>query len=286
MLRAMSILPRQLLPDHATIGLGGQLAIAGVDVAELAEQYGTPLFIYDEEQLRARWREAEAAFGAGATYATKAFLCKAMARLAHEEGMHLDVASGGELFVALAAGVPADRLIMHGNNKSLTELRECLRLGVGRIVVDSFDELDRLEQLVESGGLARPTVLLRITPGIEAHTHEFVRTGQNDSKFGFNYDNGDAAKAVARARESQSVDLIGLHAHIGSQVFTTESFAQAVEVLAGITASASRPSSTPTTQPTRAAGARADAVVDGWDDQLKWDAWLEARHRDLRLGHA
>ena len=234
MLRGMSTLPTHLLSDNASIAPDGQLAIAGVAVADLAERYGTPLFIYDEAHLRARCREAVAAFGEGATYAGKAFLCKAMARLAHEEGMHVDVASGGELFVALAAGVPADRLILHGNNKALDELREALNQGIGRIVVDSFDELDRLEQLVLEEGLPRPTVLLRITPGIEAHTHEFVRTGQNDSKFGFGYDSGDAARAVERATASPAVELVGLHAHIGSQVFTTDSFAQAVEVLASM----------------------------------------------------
>ena len=150
----------------------------------LAEEFGTPLFVYDEAQLRARCREAVAAFGDGVAYATKAFLCRAMARLAHEEGMHLDVASGGELHVALSAGVPAERLVLHGNNKSDDELRTAREVGVGRIVVDSFDELDRLERLYGADGIV-PEVLLRITPGVEAHTHEFVMTGQDDSKFGF-----------------------------------------------------------------------------------------------------
>src|SRR5690606_14418378 len=128
-------------------------------------------FVYDEEQLRARCREAVAAFGDGVAYATKAFLCRAMARLAHEEGMHLDVASGGELAVALAAEVPAERIVLHGNNKSDEELAAARAAGVGRIVVDSFDELDRLEALHAADGIV-PKVLLRITPGIEAHTHE------------------------------------------------------------------------------------------------------------------
>jgi diaminopimelate decarboxylase len=227
----VSVLPRHLLPDSAEVGADGGLQIGGCDVAELAERYGTPLFIYDEAQLRARCREAVEAFGDGVAYATKAFLCRAMARLAHEEGMHLDVASGGELTVALQAGVPGERIVLHGNNKSDDELAVARRVGVGRIVVDSFDELDRLERLHAADGLV-PQVLLRITPGVEAHTHEFVMTGQDDSKFGFGLKVGDAAKAVERAKASSAVDLVGLHAHIGSQVFVAGFFEQAVEAMA------------------------------------------------------
>lgn len=227
----MSVLPRHLLPDSAEIGPNGDLHIGGCDVVELADRYGTPLFIYDEAQLRARCREAVEAFGDGVAYATKAFLCRAMARLAHEEGMHLDVASGGELTVALQAGVPGERIVLHGNNKSDDELIVARRVGVGRIVVDSFDELDRLERLHATDGLV-PQVLLRVTPGVEAHTHEFVMTGQDDSKFGFGLKVGDAARAVERARASSAVELLGLHAHIGSQVFVAGFFEQAVEALA------------------------------------------------------
>ncbi len=227
----MSVLPWHLLPDSAELGADGGLRVGGCDVAALADEFGTPLFVYDEDQLRAQCREAVAAFGDGVAYATKAFLCKAMARLAHEEGMCLDVASGGELTVALAAGVPAERLVLHGNNKSDDELRQARAVGVGRIVVDSFDELDRLDALHAADGLA-PAVLLRITPGVEAHTHEFVMTGQDDSKFGFGLKVGDAARAVDRAHRSPSVELVGLHAHIGSQVFVAGFFEQAVEVLA------------------------------------------------------
>jgi diaminopimelate decarboxylase len=141
------------------------------------------------------------------------------------------VATGGELHVALAAGVPADRLVLHGNNKSVPELARALDVGVGRIVVDSDDELDRIEALV-AGGAPRPTVLLRITPGVEAHTHEFVRTGQIDSKFGFGVGTGAAEAALARAAASPHVDLAGIHVHIGSQVFVADFFHQAVDVLA------------------------------------------------------
>ncbi len=227
----MSVLPRHLLPDNAEIRPDGSLSVAGCDLADLAAEFGTPLFVYDEQHLRDRCREAVEVFGDGVAYATKAFLCRAMARLAHEEGMHLDVATGGELHVALSAGVPADRLVLHGNNKSTPELRTAREAGVGRIVVDSFDELDRLDRLHLEDGIV-PKVLVRATPGVEAHTHEFVRTGQLDSKFGFGVTSGDLAKAVERAAGSPAVDLMGVHVHIGSQVFVVDFFHQAVDVIA------------------------------------------------------
>lgn len=227
----MSVLPPSLLPDTAEVDADGGLRIGGCDVAELAERYGTPLFVYDEAHLRARCREAVDAFGDGVAYASKAFLCRAMARLAHEEGMHLDVASGGELAIVLAAGVPADRVVLHGNNKSDEELIRAREVGVGRIVVDSFDELDRLERLHAADGRV-PRVLLRVTPGVEAHTHEFVMTGQDDSKFGFGLKAGDAQRAVERCRATDAVELVGIHAHIGSQVFVADFYEQAVAALA------------------------------------------------------
>ncbi len=236
-----------LLPASASVSAAGRLTVGGVDLVELAQEHGTPLFVYDEEHLRTRCREAVAAWGDGVAYATKAFLCLAMARLAHEEGMVLDVATGGELHVALAAGVPADRLVLHGSNKSEAELAAALAAGIGRIVVDSFDELDRIDRLMRSGlgdvgpdGAGgrqppAPRVLARVTPGIEAHTHEFVRTGQDDSKFGFGVASGAADAAVERLvamDAAGTVRFVGLHAHIGSQVFASESFAAEVEVLA------------------------------------------------------
>ena len=225
-----------LLPITSSVNADGALSIGGMELAELAEEFGTPLFVYDEAHLRARCRQAVEAWGDGVAYAAKAFLCVAMARLAYEEGMSLDVATGGELHVALAAGVPADRLVLHGNNKSDDELARALSVGVGRIVVDSFDELDRIERLVGvAGSSVRPRVLARITPGVEVHTHEFVRTGQDDSKFGFGLASGAAGQAVARLRGLDTagvVEFVGVHAHIGSQVFALGPFVQAVEVLA------------------------------------------------------
>ena len=224
-------LPWGLLPDSAEIGDDGWLAIGGCSIADLVAEHGTPLFVYDEDHLRARCREAVATFGPGVSYAGKAFLCLAMARLVHEEGMHLDVATGGEMHVALTAGVPADRLVLHGNNKSVAELARAREVGVGRTVVDSFDELDRLDRLHAADGRV-PEILIRATPGVEAHTHEFVQTGQTDSKFGFGVAAGDLAKAVERATASPAVDLVGVHLHIGSQVFVADFFRQAVEVVA------------------------------------------------------
>jgi diaminopimelate decarboxylase len=230
---ATAPLEAHLLPRSASVDEKGHLQVGGVDLLELAHEFGTPLFVYDEDHLRHACREAVSAWGDGVAYATKAFLCGAMARLAHEEGMHLDVASGGELHVALSAGVPAERLILHGNNKSTEELASALEHGVGRIVVDSFDEVARLGGLLESSPptRARPRVLVRVTPGVEAHTHEFVRTGQEDSKFGFSVSSGAAAEAVAALELMPGVELVGVHAHIGSQVFDASSFEQAAEVL-------------------------------------------------------
>jgi diaminopimelate decarboxylase len=229
----VSAIPRYLLSDNSTVGDDGALSVGGCAVSDLAADYGTPLFIYDENHLRERCREAVAAFGHGrVVYATKAFLCRAMAKLAYDEGMLLDVASGGELYVALAAGVPASACTLHGNNKSMDELRHGIEEGVRHIVVDSFDELDRLDSLHREGVGPIPKVLLRITPGVHAHTHEFIATGQDDSKFGFNLGNGDALRAVDRASRSTSVDLVGVHCHIGSNVFEASSFAKAAEVMA------------------------------------------------------
>jgi diaminopimelate decarboxylase len=223
-------IPLQLLPDNSSVA-AGRLSIGGCDVLDLAEEYGTPLFVYDEEHMRTRCREAVQAFGDGVAYATKAFLCTAMARLAFEEGMHLDVATGGEMYVALRAGVPADHLILHGNNKSELELRTALEAGVGRIVVDSSDEIDLLEAL-HAEGLGPARVLIRITPGVEAHTHDYIATGRDDTKFGFTVSTGVAGAALERATASPAMTLLGVHAHIGSQVFRLASFVEATRVVA------------------------------------------------------
>jgi diaminopimelate decarboxylase len=222
---------RHILPDTARVDDGGRLSVGGVDLLDLAAEHGTPLFAYDEATLRARCREARAAFDDGVAYGSKAFLCTAVARLAHEEGMHVDVASGGELEVAVAAGVPPERIVLHGNNKSLDELRRARELGV-RPVVDSFDEIDRLESLFAADGVA-VRALVRVTPGVQADTHAHISTGQVDSKFGFGMEGGAAAEAIDRLARSDAVDLDGVHVHIGSQIVDLRSFEETVDAVAG-----------------------------------------------------
>ena len=226
----VSPIEQSLLPLTAEVSSNGHLVLGGCDVITLAEEYGTPLFIYDEEHLRIRCREAVRAFGPGVAYATKAFLCTAMARVALEEGMCLDVATAGELYSALRAGAQGNQIVLHGNNKSEAEILLALETGVRLIIIDSEDEIDRLERLVSEE--LQATVLLRVTPGVEAHTHEFIKTGQEDSKFGFSIASGAAQRAVTRLEAMKHVDLAGIHAHIGSQVFDVDSFAQASEILA------------------------------------------------------
>ncbi len=223
---------RHLLPLTAKKTAAGDLSIGGLSLLELADRFGTPLFVYDEAHLRSCCRQALAAFGPGIAYGTKAFLCKAMAALAHEEQMMLDVASGGELAVALAAGVPGERLVMHGNNKSEEELAAACEAGVGRLVVDSFDEIGRLASLLSGRAPTALQVLVRVTPGVEAHTHEYVMTGQEDSKFGFSLSAGAAEAAVSALGSIAGVEVVGVHAHIGSQIFRTDAYAREVAALA------------------------------------------------------
>ena len=209
-------------------------AVRDADVEALAAQYGTPLFVYDEDELRRRCRTYVATLGAGCVaYASKAFLCTAMAHLVADEGLHLDVATGGELHVALHAGFPSERLVVHGNNKSDDELDAALRAGAGRIVADSFDELERLEQ--RSAALdVTPTVLVRTTPGVEAHTHEYIETGTEDSKFGFTVTDGIALDAARRVAASATLRFGGLHCHIGSQIQRLDPWDRAVAALAAV----------------------------------------------------
>ncbi len=214
-------------PRHAGRGERGSLEVAGVDVRDLAERYGTPLFVVDEADFRSRAAEFAAAFGAGAVhYAGKAFLCTEVARWVAEEGLALDVASGGELAVALRAGFPPERIAVHGNNKSAAELAAALDAGVGRVVVDSFHEIARLDALATARGVVAP-VMVRLTVGVEAHTHEFIATAHEDQKFGFSIAGGEgsaAAEAARRVLAAPGLALVGLHSHIGSQIFDTEGF--------------------------------------------------------------
>ncbi|MGH3648747.1 MAG: diaminopimelate decarboxylase [Micromonosporaceae bacterium] len=239
----------QLWPATAERGADGVLAVGGIDVKTLAEEYGTPAYVFDEADFRARCRAYKQGFAdTEVFYAGKAFLCKAVVRIVAEEGLGLDVCTGGELAVALAAGFPADRLGLHGNNKSVAELTAALRAGVGRIIVDSYDEIDRLIAL--AGDLnVRPRVMVRVTVGVEAHTHEYIATAHEDQKFGFSLANGGdaasggaegpggaAAEAVRRILATPALELIGLHSHIGSQIFDTSGFEVAARRVLGLQA--------------------------------------------------
>ncbi|MBV2365325.1 diaminopimelate decarboxylase [Streptomonospora nanhaiensis] len=224
--RDLGELATHVWPRTARRGADGELVIGGVGARDLARRHGTPLFVMDEQDFRARARAYRTAFSdaeADVYYAGKALLTKAVARWVHEEGLKLDVCSGGELAVALAAGFPPERIGMHGNNKSEAELTRAVEVGVGRIIVDSFDEIERLERI--AAGLGRvPKVLVRVTTGVEAHTHEFVATAHDDQKFGFALSTGAADEAVRRVLAAPHIELVGLHSHIGSQIFDTAGF--------------------------------------------------------------
>ena len=214
----------------------GPLEIGGCDVVELAREFGTPAYVYAEDDIRARARSYVEAFARRTerfevVWASKAFPCTAVNRLLWEEGLSCDVASGGELHLALKGGFEPRRIYMHGNNKTEDELRFALEAGVGHIVVDSFDEIDRLERLVGESG-RRQRVMLRVTPGIAASGHAAVQTGQVDSKFGFSA--ADIPRAAERAAAAGCLELSGLHAHIGSQVFDLEPYERLSELLAGM----------------------------------------------------
>jgi diaminopimelate decarboxylase len=218
-----ALLP-SLWPRSVTRGEEGALLVGDVSVHDLAAEHGTPAYILDVADVRARCREFLDAFaGADVFYAAKALCCKAVLRVMAEEGLCVDVCSGGELATALAAGMPAERIGFHGNNKSLSELRRALDAGVGRIVLDSFDEIDRLTALAQERG-ARPRVLIRVTVGVEAHTHEFIATAHEDQKFGFSQQGGAALAAVDRVLREDTLELCGLHSHIGSQIFDAGGF--------------------------------------------------------------
>ena len=214
----------------------GVLRLGGVDVHTLAAEHGTPAYVLDEADFRARCRAWRLAFdGADVYYAAKAFLCTAVARWVDEEGLSLDVCTGGELAVALHAGFPAERLLFHGNNKSVDELTRAVAAGVGRVVVDSEQERVRLAAVATAAGV-RQRVYLRVTPGIEAHTHEYIATGQEDSKFGFSLSSGAAADAVRAVLAEPSLELVGLHCHIGSHIFDDEGFSLAAHRMVGLLA--------------------------------------------------
>ncbi len=224
-----------IYPHSARHNAAGHLEIGGCDVLDLAREFGTPLFIYDEQALRDQCRAYHEAFATRTAdyeivYASKAFSCRAMCELVAEEGLSLDVASGGELTAARAAGFAPGRIYFHGNNKSAAEIELGLDTGIGHFVVDSFEEIDLLAAAAAARGRMQ-AVLVRLTPGVAPSTHDFVQTGQQDSKFGFGLADGRAEEAVRRLRDAAHLELLGVHAHIGSQIFDLSSYRREVEVL-------------------------------------------------------
>ncbi|MEU3492386.1 diaminopimelate decarboxylase [Kitasatospora cineracea] len=215
----------------------GVATVGGVDVRTLAAEFGTPAYVLDEADFRARARAWRDAFGESADvyYAGKAFLSKAVVRWLHEEGLNVDVCSSGELHVALAAGMPGERIALHGNNKSVPELEQAVKAGVGHIVVDSFQEIERLAAIADAQGVRQP-VLIRITVGVEAHTHEFIATAHEDQKFGLSLSGGLAAEAVRRVLAEPALELRGIHSHIGSQIFDFAGFEVAARRVVGLLA--------------------------------------------------
>jgi len=228
-------------PQTAKINKDGVLEIGGCDVASLAGRFGTPLYVMDEKTLRERCRSFVSAFKSGyddslVVYASKALCTAAVMKIVSDEGLGVDVVSGGELYTALKAGCDPKKIYFHGNNKSGAEIGEALEAGVGRFVADSFEELRVIDELSSSSG-SRADVMLRINPGVEAHTHEFIQTGKTDSKFGI--DRSKAEEAVDLISKMKNVNFIGLHAHIGSQIFDPRSFTAELDVLLGIAAKVS-----------------------------------------------
>lgn len=223
-------LPAHVWPRGAARQEDGVVTIGGVPLTEIAEEYGTPVMVVDEDDFRSRCRDMARAFGGAHNvhYASKAFLTRRIAAWVDEEGLALDVASENELRIALAAGFPADRVTAHGNNKAASYLRLCLEAGVGHVVIDSHQELAELNEL--AGQLGRvQEVFVRVKPGVDAHTHEFVATSHEDQKFGLSLASGSAFRAAVNALEAEHLSLSGLHCHVGSQVFDAEGFKLAAE---------------------------------------------------------
>jgi diaminopimelate decarboxylase len=230
----------QVLPPSASVSREGHLVVGGCDLVELAQEHGTPLVVYDEgllrDTMRAYRRELTSRHAESEVlYASKAYFGQAMLRLAEREGLSVDVASGGELHAALHAGIPPHRIYMHGNNKDAREVGELLEAGVGTVIVDGFDEIALLSAMADEWG-ARQRVLVRVAPGIEPDTHRYIATGQVDSKFGFPLADDLAKQAVEAVRRAPGLELIGLHAHIGSQLLGLEGYASAAAVLADFAA--------------------------------------------------
>jgi diaminopimelate decarboxylase len=227
---APNVWPRNMVRDES-----GASSVAGIPLTDLAQEYGTPLFVVDEDDFRFRCREIASAFGGGGHvhYAAKAFLCSEVARWIDEEGLSLDVCTGGELAVALHANFPPERITFHGNNKSVAELTAAVKAGVAHIVLDSMTEIERLDTIAGEAGVVQD-VFVRLTVGVEAHTHEFISTAHEDQKFGLSVASGAAMAAVARVFATDHLRLVGLHSHIGSQIFDVAGFELAAHRVIGL----------------------------------------------------
>ena len=222
--------------DCISMNERGHLTIGSYDTVELAKKYGTPAYVFDENEIRKNLREFKKSIddeygGKGlVVYASKAFCCKEMCRICAEEGVGIDVVSGGELYTALSVGFPTDKIVFHGNNKTRDELIMAVDNNVGRVIVDNITELENLNAIAADKG-KNIGIMLRIKPGIDAHTHEFIKTGQIDSKFGFALETGEALEAIKTALVMSNVTLRGLHCHIGSQIFDLDPFELAATVM-------------------------------------------------------
>ncbi|QCB28230.1 diaminopimelate decarboxylase [Corynebacterium endometrii] len=228
-------LPAHVWPRNAQRQEDGVVTVAGVPLPELVEEFGSPVMVVDEDDFRSRCQDMAAAFGAPERvhYAGKAFLCKRIAQWVNEEGLALDVASHNELKIALAADFPANRITVHGNNKSNNFLTSCVTNGVGHVVLDSSQEIELLDMVARKHGTVQ-RVLIRVTPGVDAHTHEFIATSHEDQKFGISLATGEAFAAAQACLNAENLELVGLHCHVGSQVFDAEGFKLAAERILGL----------------------------------------------------
>ena len=229
------MLPNNVFPDTAGVDQQGQLTIGGCTAHDLAAEYGTPVYVLDEATLRGRCRSFAAEFcqrspGCQVVYASKAYINPALAAIFNEEGLGLDVVSGGELAIAQAVGFPLENVYFHGNNKTPDELEQAVRSGIGRVVVDSFHELDLLDRIAGDLGKVQD-ILVRVSPGIDPHTHAHTTTGILDSKFGFSIQTGHAAEAIRLALKAENLNLLGLHFHLGSPIFELEPYRAATELV-------------------------------------------------------
>mgnify|MGYP003307831345 CR=1 FL=1 len=225
----------ELFPLSATINIAGNLEIGGCDTVSMAQKFGTPLYVYDESTIRTMAKTYLHEFSSRypdttVAYACKAFLNKEMSRIADEEGLSLDVVSGGEIAVAMSTGFPAERMYFHGNNKTPQELSEAINVGIGTIVVDGFQELDLLNEIAKGKGLTQG-IMLRLSPSVDAHTHGHTTTGILDVKFGFSIESGESTVAIRQALNSSNLDLKGIHFHLGSPIFELEPYSEAIDTV-------------------------------------------------------